>query len=103
MSLGHCYGSKGWADSILRIALKDVWGRGSRSLGARWQVILYARDELKVFKFPWHTRILNFQIHRAQKNGLLSLQSPENPAGSLVSHSPETDPHHSNDGMGGVS
>lgn len=74
MSLGHSYGSSGWANSILRIALKDVWGRGSRSLGARWQVILYARDELKAFKFPWHVRILNFQIHRAQKNNVLSLQ-----------------------------
>jgi len=70
-----CYGSKAWADCLLRIALKDVWGRGSRVLSARLSLILYCRDQLVSFKFPWHIRILNFQIHRAQRNGVLSLQS----------------------------
>ena len=70
-----CFGSKSWADSVLRIALKDVWGRGSRVLGSRLQLIFYCRSQLVDFKFPRHVKVLNFQIHRAQRNGVLKWEN----------------------------
>jgi hypothetical protein len=62
------YGSKEWANSVLRIAIHELKNT-DRVLAARQLEIYYFLGELERFGFKWQVARLRNHIHLAVKQG----------------------------------
>jgi hypothetical protein len=62
------YGSKDWANSVLKIAIAEV-KNSQRVLSARQLEVFYFLDELRKYGWSWQVARLRNQINLAVKNG----------------------------------
>jgi hypothetical protein len=69
-------GSKGWANSVLRLCIQEL-KNSNRVLSARQLEVFYFLDELKRYGFVWQTRVLRYQIHLAMKKGTFTAEHSE--------------------------
>jgi len=60
-------GSKAWANSQLRFSIRILKGEIVRSTWAgRLQIVLYVKDRLLEYGFPWQAERIENWIHRLQ-------------------------------------
>lgn len=62
------YGSKAWANSVLKLAIKELKNK-DRILSARQLEVFYFVGELKKYGWSWQVDRLRNQINLAIKNG----------------------------------
>ena len=70
------YGSKDWANSVLRIAIGELKNK-DRVLSARQLEIFYFLGELEAYGFVWQAKRLRNHIHLAIKKGMFTAERSE--------------------------
>ena len=70
------YGSKEWANSVLRLAIQEL-KNSARVLSARQLEIYYFLGELEAYGWIWQAKRLRNHIHLAIKKGTFTAERSE--------------------------
>jgi len=65
------YGSREWANSVLRLAIQELKNKG-RVLSARQLEVFYCLEVLEEAGFVWQVKRLRNHIHLAIKKGIFT-------------------------------